>query len=917
MDLSTAADPCPDCEQTAKAIEGLPGTTEVFVRLRIEAAAATSDEKQLGAAITQALDRIPLADSRVRGLVLEFGDPLPQPDLLRFVTASIATKARADKPGLQIIFYLPPGFIAQQEEVARKLAVYSDVIATDLDAGWRDVVAFAAQEALGKPVCLRVDCTAATGPESFVDRFMEAVLALSGVAVDTLLIDLPDQPAMSRVCATAQLLAQKVGLSFSVVDAASSPFSVSSDGGPLHYAVFNDSTTPDVAILAQLGETAGTARRLTLRGPATEDFGVEWVDPVAVNVLKPDAVVRAASGIEQICTGSSRFLLIVIRKLAAPEEAGRERIEVTAPASLTVDEIVARWQQYREAQRRLVQAYISNCFLTLHFEPAGVGGTFDISMRFRQFWSASGLSEWVQTEFYVNGVRFKGRRDFPLPQLEPEKVLTQPLELKLDEKYSYSLLGMDTVDGAVCYVVGFEPVVKGETLYRGKVWIDGATFRHVRMDLSQRGGKSNVISNAERQEFALVSDGSGNQVNLLRSIYAQQMLNAAGRSFLLEKTYSLSDFTINPADFQGSLDSARRSDDPMFRDTDVGLRTLKKKGDERVLQPDIERRIKSIVAGVLYEGSLEFPVPLFGFSLVDFNFRDTSSQLSIFFAGPLLAANLTKQWEAGHRVGLDVALSALPGQSRVYSGDTEVKEQGMWAFSETAGARASWQAADRLSVTGTFYLTGDIYRRTSDTDPAYSLPRNGLTLSPGLELKWSQHGYSATAGGWYSRRLAWRGYGYEPEDSDATHQSYSKYYGILSKNFYFGRFSRAGLELSYYGGDRLDRFSKYSPSYFSQPRLAGIPSGTEFFDSIATAGAAYEFNIMDFIRCGAKYSHAWGKNAEEWRGSRDFDGIEVDFATAGPWSTYVQGIVTYALRGNLDRYETRWGAYLLIYKPLS
>ena len=34
----------------------------------------------------------------------------------------------------------------------------------------------------------------------------------------------------------------------------------------------------------------------------------------------------------------------------------------------------------------------------------------------------------------------------------------------------------------------------------------------------------------------------------------------------------------------------------------------------------------------------------------------------------------------------------------------------------------------------------------------------------------------------------------------------------------------------------------------------------------------------------------------------------------GPWGTFVKGTVTYALRGNLDRYNNRWGVYLLVFK---
>ena len=79
--------------------------------------------------------------------------------------------------------------------------------------------------------------------------------------------------------------------------------------------------------------------------------------------------------------------------------------------------------------------------------------------------------------------------------------------------------------------LGVEPKTQDETLYSGKIWIDGVSFREVRQTLSQRGSKSNVVVNVETQNFALVNDGQGNSFNLLSSISAQQTLNAAGAIF--------------------------------------------------------------------------------------------------------------------------------------------------------------------------------------------------------------------------------------------------------------------------------------------------------------------------------------------------------------------------------------------------
>ena len=62
-----------------------------------------------------------------------------------------------------------------------------------------------------------------------------------------------------------------------------------------------------------------------------------------------------------------------------------------------------------------------------------------MALELRQFVDRSGQRDWVQRGFLVNGVRFGDPHGFSLPQLEPEKVLAQPLELAVQEKYRYTL----------------------------------------------------------------------------------------------------------------------------------------------------------------------------------------------------------------------------------------------------------------------------------------------------------------------------------------------------------------------------------------------------------------------------------------------------------------------------------------------
>src|ERR1035438_6279978 len=53
-----------------------------------------------------------------------------------------------------------------------------------------------------------------------------------------------------------------------------------------------------------------------------------------------------------------------------------------------------------------------------------------------------------------NRRRTSNKREFPMAQMEPEKVMTQPLELKMDEKYEYKLAGTEQVNGVFCYEIG-------------------------------------------------------------------------------------------------------------------------------------------------------------------------------------------------------------------------------------------------------------------------------------------------------------------------------------------------------------------------------------------------------------------------------------------------------------------------------
>jgi len=209
----------------------------------------------------------------------------------------------------------------------------------------------------------------------------------------------------------------------------------------------------------------------------------------------------------------------------------------------------------------------------------------------------------------------------------------------------------------------------------------------------------------------------------------------------------------------------------------------KKEGAERVLEANADKRVRAIVMGTLYQGTFGFPIPIAGYSLSDFNFKETGAQLSVFFAGRLLAANISKQYGRKFRLGFDMALSGLPGNNRVYSGNTEIKEQSIYTWEEDTGFRATWQATTRFSLTATSYVSYEYYHRTSDTDKQFVLPRNGVTLLPGTELKYARRGYIFSAQGTRVERLGWTAFGISTMPQP-LHDAFTRYYADFNKTYY-------------------------------------------------------------------------------------------------------------------------------------
>ena len=158
-----------------------------------------------------------------------------------------------------------------------------------------------------------------------------------------------------------------------------------------------------------------------------------------------------------------------------------------------------------------------------HFRPTMTDPGYDVASDNRYFVSGSDV-EWEELSFSVNGTKWgPDRPAFPL--LQAEKVLSLPLQLRFDNDYRYRLAGTERVGAYDCYVVRFDPVGAGQSLYRGTVWIDRRTFARVKVQAVQTSLSAPVVSNEEIQTYAPVASIGNRPVFLFTGLTARQIMS--------------------------------------------------------------------------------------------------------------------------------------------------------------------------------------------------------------------------------------------------------------------------------------------------------------------------------------------------------------------------------------------------------
>jgi hypothetical protein len=612
-------------------------------------------------------------------------------------------------------------------------------------------------------------------------------------------------------------------------------------------------------------------------------------------------------------------------------DVASEDVQVATTRSLTAEEIIARNRQVQNIQDDRLLRWIAKGRADIHFKLAEGGGSIDVGIESSYFWRRGAALEWQQARYYVNGNLVTWKKIPELPLIQPEKVLTLPLDLTFDKTYDYTLIGEDTQQGRPAYIVGFEPVeaLAGQSLYRGRVWIDKESFVRLRTSVIQTNLEPPVLQNEETDTYVPVTGPDGATYILIGRIDGQQLWSGWGRNFVVRRELALTGFELNmpEEEFDGSLKAAYASDDQMLRDTDKGFRYLKTQPDgERVVQETVKTDALFALAGALKDDSTSGVVPLLGVNWFDTNFLKKDLQFNVFFAGVFAYVNLTDPSIRGSKVdlGVEASLVGLKLDDQFYVNGVEDVSQRVLRRSQFLTGRFGYPLGEFFKVSAIGDIAWNAYEESSDakdalaefnaangTDYSFVVPPDDRVYSGTLRFQFNRMGYSLTASGTASRRSEWNPWGlYDNQTAtfvdpsfDSAQQSFQTWSLVAFKEWYLPKFQKLKAELGYLDGGNLDRFSQYGFARFGAESLAGYAGTGLRFDTGYLARTGWAFNILNVVRFDVSAEFAHIKDSLKDDRFQNFSGLGLSFNVVGPWKTIWQGSYGRAITADVPELE--------------
>ncbi len=260
-----------------QAVQSMPEGSEVWLDVVVDAGSLSGkeSEKEITERVDALVRSMPLSAAAVRGLVVEIREPLQDPNLFAFGLVRLALAAKGSNAGLRLAFVFSPGFVGRHGDIVKRLATYSDLLGISYAEGWQEDAAWIAEQALNKPVILKL----ATATSAASSQFLAAMLAASGTSVEIVWAEPPDAKDAAALCATSSFLSRHITSNMFSADSAISPFSVAVEGVANNKHRWFSGAPSDVVIVARVNASRDSPKTVRLESDKPGPFEINWYDP--------------------------------------------------------------------------------------------------------------------------------------------------------------------------------------------------------------------------------------------------------------------------------------------------------------------------------------------------------------------------------------------------------------------------------------------------------------------------------------------------------------------------------------------------------------------------------------------------------------------------------------------------------------
>jgi hypothetical protein len=596
-----------------------------------------------------------------------------------------------------------------------------------------------------------------------------------------------------------------------------------------------------------------------------------------------------------VSTAAGPIAVVLTARERPAAEAPRARVEATAERGTTAEEILARHQVWRAARDRRWARFLARNETSIQFRFVDINTALNLTLAGPYFFEKGRGSDWVWHEAYLNGVRWRGKKVPELPLVQPEKVSELPLALTFDDSYRYELAGQDTVGGAPTWVLAFTPKAEASArpLFAGKVDISKADYSVVRIRSKQLNLTGEMQSVDQETDFGPVPALDGGPPLLFPTHQLSRwVLNTFSGTTTLETETRLLDVRIDPSDWEKALATASASEDVMVRDTEKGMRYLEKtKEGERVVVDNPRTSRLFGIAGVYWDASFSFPLPLLGIYYIDLDFRHKQQQLQIFVGGPIILASFSEPRLFGTKLSLggNVFGVAFRGSNFWYENGAEDPAQRIKDRSSEANLFLGVPIHRHLRLSLTAGYSYRDFGAASETSPDYAIPSDGGTLKLSAQAFWNVSGWALSASyGWFQRHK-WGPWGYTGNPQyDPSKKEFRLYSVTLAKDFPLSGFRLVKVGASWLGSSNTDRFSEYTFGSFGGTPLTGFSTGNLRAQEAIVVRGAYGYVFGNTFRLLATYEQAWVTDEYAAYNRVPFAGAGITAETPGPWSTIIR-----------------------------